>query len=75
MNNLLTTVNATRDIPYLQILFPEWIDNMRCIFWRQIIQHKLHLKYTLCLNYEKCFNYMARGFDSGFAKETCIFWA
>ena len=28
MNSLLTTVEATREIPYLQILFPEWIDNM-----------------------------------------------
>ena len=32
MNILLPTVNATCEIPYLQILLPEWIDNMCCIF-------------------------------------------
>ena len=43
MNILLTTVNATREIPHLQILFPEGIDNMRCIFKDKLF----NVSYTL----------------------------
>ena len=43
MNISLTTVNATREIPYLQILFPEWIDDMRCIFKDKLFK----VSYTL----------------------------